>query len=91
MAQLVKVVQATQAELVLSSSWRKFDHTRALLAKELAKHGLRFRNMTTIAGGETAEGRVDQVLAYVHQAKVQTWAVVDDEDLQALPNPNHSP
>ena len=51
-----------------------------MLLEELAKHGLSFREWTTVAGGESSEARVDQILAFVNASGVDSWAVVDDED-----------
>ena len=52
-----------------------------MLLEELAKHGLSFREWTTVAGGESSDARVDQILAFVTaRADVDSWAAVDDED-----------
>jgi hypothetical protein len=84
MEQLKRVVDATGATLVISSSWRKFENTRDILADALAKYGLWFKEWTTTAGGETSIARVDQILSFVARApNVSTWAVVDDEDRRA--------
>ncbi|CAJ1335341.1 unnamed protein product [Effrenium voratum] len=81
MAQLRRVVAETQAELVISSSWRRFETAREVLAETLAQYGLAVSDWTTTAGGETNNARVDQILAYVMASQACTWAAVDDEDL----------
>ncbi|CAE7210588.1 unnamed protein product [Symbiodinium sp. CCMP2592] len=81
MQELRRVVSTTGAQIILSSSWRKFEKTRNMLLEELAKYGLSFREWTTVAGGEGSEARVDQILAFVTASGVDSWAVVDDEDL----------
>ncbi|CAE7944759.1 unnamed protein product [Symbiodinium necroappetens] len=81
MRELRRVVSTTGAQIILSSSWRKFEKTRQMLLEELAKHGLSFREWTTVAGGEGSDARVDQILAFVTASNVDSWAAVDDEDL----------
>merc|ERR1719329_750449 len=83
MQQLQRVVDATGAELILSSSWRAFEHSRELAADGLARYDLGFRECTTVAGGDSNAARVDQILSFVHSAgaAVGAWAAVDDEDL----------
>ncbi|CAE7639053.1 unnamed protein product [Symbiodinium pilosum] len=81
MQQLRRVVLETGAQLILSSSWRKFESTREMLLENLAQHGLSFREWTTVAGGESNDARVDQILTFVTASDVGSWAVVDDEDL----------
>jgi len=78
---LQRVVNTTEAELVLSSSWRAFEHSRARVFDELARCGLQCASWTTIAGGDSNEARVDQILSYVSAHPVDSWAVLDDEDL----------
>jgi len=86
MAQLRRVVVATGAQLVLSSSWRAFEHSRAAAAAGLDRHSLHFRDCTTVAGGESPRARVDQILEYALRSEgsaEKVWAAVDDEDLEA--------
>ncbi|CAE7445168.1 unnamed protein product [Symbiodinium natans] len=87
MQELRRVVLATGAQIILSSSWRKFEKTRDLLNENLAKYGLSFREWTTVAGGEGNDARVDQILAFVTTSGVDSWAVVDDEDLAPSSSP----
>ena len=63
----------------------RFEKTRHVLLEELAKHGLSFREWTTVAGGEGSAARVDQILAFVTASDVDSWAAVDDEDPQTPP------
>jgi hypothetical protein len=50
-----------------------------VLAKNLGHYGLRVKDWTTTAGGESNEARVDQILSYVTALDLEAWAVVDDE------------
>eukprot|EP00913_Durusdinium_trenchii_P015703 g14756.t2 len=81
MEELRRVVLESQAELVISSSWRQFESTRQVLMEHLGQYGLLVGDWTTVAGGESNEARVDQILSYVTALDVASWAVVDDEDL----------
>lgn len=81
MEQLQRVVRATKCSLVLSSSWRIYEHSRDILADALAEYELHFQEWTTTAGGESNDARVDQILAFVNRYPAATWAAVDDEDL----------
>eukprot|EP00199_Chlamydomonas_sp_CCMP681_P003489 CAMPEP_0119107342 /NCGR_PEP_ID=MMETSP1180-20130426/9652_1 /TAXON_ID=3052 ORGANISM="Chlamydomonas cf sp, Strain CCMP681" /NCGR_SAMPLE_ID=MMETSP1180 /ASSEMBLY_ACC=CAM_ASM_000741 /LENGTH=164 /DNA_ID=CAMNT_0007092815 /DNA_START=72 /DNA_END=566 /DNA_ORIENTATION=+ len=79
--QLKKVVQATGAEIVLSSSWRCHAGSRDKLQDALRQWGLGFTRWTTT---NPLDGkRASQVLRFVsdHAAEIEGWAVVDDEDL----------
>lgn len=83
MEQLQRVVRATSCEIVLSSSWRKFEKTRERVALKLSDYGLSCSQYTTVAGDETAAGRVHQISAWVesNRHELAGWAVVDDDDL----------
>ena len=59
----------------------RFESTREMLLENLAQHGLSFREWTTVAGGESNDARVDQILTFVTASDVGSWAVVDDEDV----------
>lgn len=47
--------------------------------EHLGQYGLLVGDWTTVAGGESNEARVDQILSYVTALDVASWAVVDDE------------
>jgi len=82
MKQLQRVVNESGAELVLSSSWRAFNHSREAVAVALGKYGLGFCEWTTTAGGESCSARVDQILEFVGRStNIRSWAVVDDDNL----------
>ena len=57
----------------------RFETARNVLAKNLGHYGLRMKDWTTTAGGESNEARVDQILSYVTALDLEAWAVVDDE------------
>ena len=57
----------------------RFETARNVLAENLGHYGLRVKDWTTTAGGESNEARVDQILSYVTALDLETWAVVDDE------------
>lgn len=81
MDELRRVILQSGADLVVTSSWRQFETARNVLAKNLGHYGLRVKDWTTTAGGESNEARVDQILSYVTALDLEAWAVVDDEDL----------
>ena len=60
----------------------RFETARNVLAQNLGHYGLRVKDWTTTAGGESNEARVDQILSYVTTVTpvdLEAWAVVDDE------------
>uniref|UniRef100_A0A7S0RZJ5 FCP1 homology domain-containing protein n=1 Tax=Chlamydomonas leiostraca TaxID=1034604 RepID=A0A7S0RZJ5_9CHLO len=81
MQQLKRVVEATGAEIVLSSSWRAYEGPRLKLLQALQPYGLTFTRWTTTLDLDGTRG--SQILHFVSQnaAQVGEWAVVDDEPL----------
>eukprot|EP00747_Dinoflagellata_sp_TGD_P183740 gnl/TRDRNA2_/TRDRNA2_38850_c0_seq1.p1 gnl/TRDRNA2_/TRDRNA2_38850_c0~~gnl/TRDRNA2_/TRDRNA2_38850_c0_seq1.p1 ORF type:complete len:190 (-),score=45.39 gnl/TRDRNA2_/TRDRNA2_38850_c0_seq1:111-632(-) len=79
MEQLHRVVAQTGAEIVLSSDWRRFDTSRAVLTDALAKYGMHFERWTSVADKEG--GRADQILEFVQKDGADRFAVLDDLDI----------
>lgn len=81
MAQLKRIVEATGAELILSSSWRQFEDAKAKLQMVLKEWDVRpFTRSTPVLSAGT---RADEILAFLDaQGRgVERWVVLDDEDV----------
>ena len=82
MSSLKSIISATNAELVLSSSWRMFEPSRQRLTSALIEHNITpFTEWTTVL--EDSSGRAGQILRYVqeHGEEIDEWVILDDEDL----------
>ncbi|GAX79963.1 hypothetical protein CEUSTIGMA_g7402.t1 [Chlamydomonas eustigma] len=81
MLQLARIVKETNAEIVLSSSWRQFDGPKEKLVNALALYDLKYMRWTTL---EDVDGsRASQILAFldVHARQCKSWVILDDEDV----------
>eukprot|EP01064_Diplonema_japonicum_P009762 TRINITY_DN1720_c1_g1_i1.p1 TRINITY_DN1720_c1_g1~~TRINITY_DN1720_c1_g1_i1.p1 ORF type:complete len:487 (+),score=122.15 TRINITY_DN1720_c1_g1_i1:36-1496(+) len=79
---LKEIVERGHAKIVLSSSWRMFEHSRVKLQNALCDHSIApFTEWTTLL--EDSAGRAGQILRYVqdHGDEIDEWAVLDDEDI----------
>lgn len=73
---LRRVIQATGAEIVLSTAWRLDAEARSILSQKLQEHGLpafvsRTRNIDTFH-------RSREILAWVQKFRPSSWVAVDD-------------
>ena len=82
MHRLVRIVEMTECEIVLSTTWRNFSGSRNRLMANLAEYGLKFSRWiepdTVETGGRE---KMKQILAFVQSHHPSEWAVLDDEDL----------
>ena len=84
MAQLERIIKETDAELVLSSSWRSFDEAKSKLQTALTHFGIpSFIASTPVLSGAP---RADEILTFIeHQARlgrvIDQWVILDDEDV----------
>jgi hypothetical protein len=88
MEALRNIVEDTDAEIVLSSSWRNFASTRKKLLANLAQYGMTYTkwiepNSASQSGNVSAK-KLSKILAYVHAHNPADWIVLDDEDLIGL-------
>lgn len=85
---LQKIVQQTDAEIVLSSSWRNFSSTRSKLLANLCEYDLTYTRWiepdSAAAAGSASSGKLEKILAFVESHSIVDWAVLDDEDLIGL-------
>lgn len=73
---LIQIIQATGAEIVLSTAWRLHKEARDILAEKLKEYGL------PVFVGRTANidqfHRSREILAWVRKYKPSAWVAVDD-------------
>lgn len=86
---LRKIVEETDAKLVLSSSWRVYfgeninDPRNSLainLIKSLAKHNLKLYSSTPFVKGQFSNERGLEIKTYIDQHKITDYVVIDDEE-----------
>lgn len=86
---LRKIVEETDAKLVLSSSWRVYfgenvnDPRNSLsinLVKSLAKHNLKLYSSTPFVKGQFSNERGLEIKTYIDQHKITDYVIIDDEE-----------
>lgn len=80
--ELVKnIIEATEAKLVLSSSWR-IGPTKARnnLLKRLEEYGLQIMDSTPVLSGASSRG--DEIRQWLNESKyeIESFVIIDDED-----------
>lgn len=80
---LKHVVESTNAELVMSSTWRLELHTRRAAESAVASRGLAFVGSTPDMSHSCSGDRVDEILAWLSGQSV-AWVALDDMDLCAM-------
>lgn len=80
------IVERTRCRVVISSTWRKFDHSRERLAKMLTSIGASFAGYTPDLDSSEASGfwvarpRSEEIQAWiVSNPDVTRFVIVDDE------------
>lgn len=88
MNRLARIVSQTDAEIVLSTSWRNLSSTRDRLQANLAQYDLSFSRWiepdSLASGVNVSEGKASKILSFVQAHNPPGWVVLDDEDLVEL-------
>jgi len=78
MVELLKhVVNATGAEIVLSSSWRLDGHSKKIVEKELEKTKMELLDCTIHIKGKK---RAEEIKEWLGRHKVKKYAILDDDE-----------
>lgn len=86
---LQKIVEKTDAKLVISSSWRVYfsEYTKEPrnifaihLVQALAKHNLKLHDMTPFVKGPFSNERGLEIKTYIDQHKITDYVIIDDEE-----------
>ena len=81
-AQLKKIVEATDAEIVLSSSWRWYKETRDKIHHQLRQKGIDFVD-TTPREIDITMSRGAEIKAWLdNHPEVEKFVILDDDELQ---------
>jgi hypothetical protein len=90
MENLQRIISETDAEIVLSSSWRNFVSMRNRLQANLCEYGLTFTrwvepdSVAVDQAPSVSVQKMSKILSFVHAHYPRDWVVLDDEDLVAL-------
>ena len=80
--QLKKIIEATNAEIVLSSSWRWYKETRDKIHHQLRKKGIDFID-TTPREIDITMSRGAEIKAWLdNHPEVEKFVILDDDELQ---------
>jgi hypothetical protein len=78
-ALVAKIVRETNAEIVLSSTWRIQEKDKTLVEQALAKHKIKLHDCTPILkiqGGWVE--RHEEIRAWINNNQVTKFAIIDD-------------
>ena len=83
---LKKIIDATGAKIILSSSWRYgYEHgTCDLLKRRLAEYDLSIEDITPINNNRRGQQIWEWLMAHDYDENVDTFAILDDEDFDIL-------
>ena len=83
---LKKIIDATGAKIILSSSWRHgYEHgTCDLLKQRLAEYGLSIEDITPINNNRRGQQIREWLMTHDYDENVDTFAILDDEDFDIL-------
>lgn len=86
---LQKIVEKTDAKIILSSSWRIYfgEYTKEPrnifaihLVQALAKHNLKLHDMTPFIKGKFSNERGLEIRTYIDKHNIKDYVVIDDEE-----------
>ena len=84
-ALVAKIVRETNAEIVLSSTWRIEDKNKKLVDQALARHGLEIFDSTPVMKVEGGwVERHEEIRAWLENKQVQKFAIIDDWEDAAI-------
>lgn len=78
---LQRIVQATSAEIVLSSSWRKDPKMKAVVIAWLLQHDLEIKSITPVS---SQYGRDMEIMMWFDEKRVDAgipWITLDDDSI----------
>lgn len=75
---LKQIVEATGAEIVLSSSWRKIPRLKKKLSRQLSEYGLSIYSDTPYVGKERGDD-ISQWFADHDDVVVESYVILDDD------------
>jgi hypothetical protein len=85
MYRLKRIVEETDCEIVLSSSWRNFLNTRNILYANLAEYGLAYTTWIEPdsygSHSSPSAGKYIKIMSFIQAHHPAEWVVLDDEDL----------
>jgi hypothetical protein len=77
---LQKIVQATNAKIVLSSSWRLQERDREIVKRELAYYGMTIHDYTP-----EIMWRNDEIQTWLNRhPEVENFAILDDDEIAKI-------
>ena len=80
---LKKIIENTNAQIVLSSSWRLENNKLNEIIKELDKIEVELLDTTINLNGNG--NRVDEILSWINNNNInETWIAIDDYDLHKM-------
>lgn len=75
-ALVARIIEETQAKIVLSSTWRIDEKDRTTVANALAEYGLEIHDLTPVM---YQEQRRVEIQAWLDQNHVERFAILDDD------------
>lgn len=80
--QLKKIVEATKADIVLSSSWRWYEEERNEVHRQLKDKGIDFKD-TTSCQTDITKHRGQEIQDYLNEhPEIENFVILDDDDLK---------
>ncbi len=94
MQRLKRIVEETECEIVLSSSWRNFLNTRNILLANLAEYGMTYQTWIEpdVLGSHVSPSaaKFSKIISFVQAHNPTEWVVLDDEDLLGISGANRT-
>lgn len=84
--QLKKIIEATGAKIVLSSSWRYEEETRNAVRRQLQEKGLDFVDTTTLQTDITLSRGKEIDLYLREHPEIEEYVILDDDYADSMPH-----